>query len=100
MLVSGLLVKLFGELFSQLVHLALVFFLISFQTFVDLLAFVDGVLLVVLDLLVDVAELFCKNAAGLVTEPHQLVEVILDLIHLVVEAADLQVFNFRLFVHF
>ena len=100
MLVGRFLVELFGELRPQVVHLPLVLFLIRLQTFVDLLALINSVLLVVLDFLVNIAELLLENTTGLVTEAHQLVEFVFDLIHLVVQASDLRVFNFRGFVHF
>ena len=99
-LVGGLLVVLVLQLTLHIRDLLYVLILVDLEAQVDFAAFVDGVLLVVLDLGVDVLELLFELSLGLVPEPDHLVELLFDLLDLVVEPLHFQVLRLCGFVHY
>lgn len=98
--VVSLLLNAGVELIRQVSHHLEVSVLKQFKLIVDLLALVDRVLLVVLDLLVDVLELQLEPPLRVVAQTHHLVEVAVHLAHLLPKPAQLQVVLHRLLVHF
>ena len=84
----------------QLLHLPRVLLLVRFQGLIDFLTLVNGVLLVVLDLLVDVLELLLQQAFGLVPEAHHLLEFFVYLLDLIVDSFHFQVVLLSCFVHY
>ncbi len=88
------------EQVSHVLQHAEVVILKLFELVVDLLALVDRVLLVVLDLLVHVLELELKPSLGIVPQTHHLVEVTVHLAHLVAQTAQLQVVAHCCLIHF
>ena len=84
----------------QLLHLPSVLLLVRFQGLIDFLTLVNGVLLVVLNLLVDVLELLLQQAFGLVPEAHHLLELFVYLLDLIVDSFHFQVVLLSCFVHY
>ena len=88
------------KLVSEVLHLLQVLLLVSLQGLVDFLSFVDCVLAVVFDALVDVAELLFQFSLCLVSQAHHVVELVVDLINLALQPLDFQILLFSCVVHF
>ena len=84
----------------QLLHLPRVLLLVCFQRLIYFFTLINSVLLVVLDLLIDVLELFLQQPFSLVPEAHHLLEFFVNLLDLVVDSFHFQVVLLSCLVHF